>query len=163
MLIRKVDPVADSSEICRIYNHYITETVISFETEPLAVDAMIQRIKSIVDQGLPYLVCEEDGIIVGFSYAHKWKERPAYSTTLETTVYLDVAQRHRGYGNALMVALIDMCRAYGSHSLIACITAENYESVAFHRSLGFMPVSMFRQVGYKFGRFLDVTDLQLIL
>lgn len=152
----------DAGEICRIYNPFITDTTVSFEQEPLSVEAMRQRIIDISSH-YPYIVCEVDGEIAGYCYVHPWKERAAYGGTMETTIYLDDRYKHQGIAKELMTLLIDRCRHLGYHSLIACITADNEESCHFHARLGFKLVSHFKAVGHKFGRDLDVVDYQLIL
>ena len=160
--IRPVRPSDDASAITAIYNRYITRTTVSFETEPLSETSMLERIEAISSE-FPYFVYEYDGAVVGYCYAHLWKERAAYSKTLETTVYLAPEACGKGFGAELVHRLIEACRERGFHSLIACITAENSRSVAFHEALSFRKVSHFRQVGRKFGRWLDVVDLQLLL
>ncbi len=160
--IRPVRPTEDAPAITAIYNRYITRTTVSFETEPLSETSMLERIEAISSE-FPYFVYEYDGSVVGYCYAHLWKERAAYSKTLETTVYLAPEACGKGFGAELVRRLIEACRERGFHSLIACITAENSRSVAFHEALGFRKVSHFRQVGRKFGRWLDVLDLQLLL
>lgn len=102
-------------------------------------------------------------LIFKYCYAHLWKEREAYSKTLETTVYLTPESCHKGIGNLLMCRLIDECRSRGYHALIACITADNYSSLRMHESLGFRQVSRFHEAGLKFGRRLDIIDLELVL
>lgn len=160
-MIRKVKP-SDVSAIVAIYNEYVVGSVISFETEPLSEEAMRRRIEDIAG-GFPYLVWEENGEIAGYCYAHPWKERAAYRLTLETTIYLAPQYKRRGIGMRLMTALIDECRSAGFRALIACITGGNEESVALHSRLGFRQVSCFEKVGMKFGRELDVVDMELLL
>ncbi len=160
--IRPVRPSEDAPDITAIYNRYITRTTITFETEPLSEASMQGRIEAISSE-FPYFVYEYDGAVVGYCYAHLWKERAAYSKTLETTVYLAPEACGKGFGSELVHRLVEACRERGFHTLIACITAENSHSVAFHEALGFRKVSHFRQVGRKFGRWLDVVDLELLL
>ncbi len=160
--IRPVRPSEDAPAITAIYNRYITRTTVSFETEPLSEASMQERIEAISSE-FPYFVYEYDSEVAGYCYAHLWKERSAYSKTLEMTVYLAPEACGKGFGAELVRRLIEACRERGFHSLIACITAENTRSLAFHEALGFRKVSHFRQVGHKFGRWLDVIDLQLPL
>ena len=160
-MIREVRP-EDAAAITAIYNHYILKTTATFEVEPLTEAEMKTRICNIARHD-PYLVCEENGQISGYCYAHKWKERAAYSHTAETTVYLHPAQTGRGLGHRLMEKLIEACKAQGYSVLIACITAENEPSRQLHQRLGFRQVSLFEQVGMKFGRLLDVADYELLL
>lgn len=160
-MIREVRP-DDAAQIAEIYNRYILETTISFETQPLSAEDMRIRIEEISSY-FPYFVAENNGKLTGYCYAHPWKERAAYCKTLETTIYLASEAKGRGLGTRLMTQLIKECRNRGYHALIACITAENEESCQFHERLGFKKVSHFEQVGQKFGRWLDVADYELML
>ena len=160
-MIRKVKP-ADSKAIAVIYNKYITDSTVTFETHPVSENEMERRIFDIASR-YPYLVCETGQGVVGYAYAHTWKEKAAYDKTWETTVYLSPQYQGKGMGKQLMDRLIDECRKQGCHVLIACITAENEGSIAFHRKLGFKQVSCFEKVGVKFGRGLDVVDYELLL
>ena len=161
MTIRPVSP-DDAAALAAIYNYYVQETVISFETEPLSAVAMRERVLQIAAE-FPYLVGEVDGQVVGFACAHRWKERAAYAHTWESTIYLHPDWCRRGIGQGLMRELLRRCKAAGCRVLVACITGDNSASIAFHEQLGFCQVSHFPQVGYKQGRLLDVVDLCLSL
>lgn len=160
-MIRKVTK-EDARAIADIYNEYVLNSVISFETEAVSVSAMQQRIETISAQ-YPYYVYEEDGKVLGYCYAHAWKERAAYKHTYETTIYLDKASQGKSIGRELLRHLIEECRQAGAHVLVACITAENEKSIRFHQRFGFKQSAHFHQVGMKFGRWLDVVDYQLLL
>lgn len=162
MIIREVTK-ADNEAITDIYNPYIADTTITFETDKLSVETMSGRVRFFVENGYPFLVAEDDDVIIGYCYAHPWKEKAAYQSTWETTVYLRPGRDHAGVGSALMNELIARCRKSGAHALIACITGDNIGSMEFHRKLGFKEVSRFEQVGFKFGHWLDVVDMELIL
>lgn len=161
-MIREVKPQEDAAAITAIYNEYILHSTISFETEPLSVEAMRDRIAHIAE-ACPCFVDEEEGTVTGYCYAHPWKERAAYDRTLETTIYLRPEYQSRGIGKRLMSRLIDECRRRGYRALIACITGNNEASRTFHSRLGFKQVSLFKEVGYKFGQWLDVVDYELLL
>lgn len=161
MLIRKVR-LSDAAEIAEIYNRHIIHTTVTFETEPVDADEMKRRIAGFSADGL-YFVCESEGKVAGYCYAHTWKTKDAYSRTLETTVYVAENFKHAGVGTMLMERLISECRRSGIHALVACITDGNAESVDFHRRLGFRRVSHFSQVGRKFGEWIDIEDYELIL
>ena len=161
-LIRPVEE-RDIPAITGIYNHYVEHSDATFEVVPLSVSAMQKRVTAIVSEGFPYFVVEINGHVAGFAYAHTWKGYPAYSGSWETTVYLDPESTGRGLGHALMVPLIESCRAAGAHTLIACITGGNLPSIRLHEALGFRQASLFREVGLKFNRRLDVVDYQLLL
>ncbi len=160
-MIRNARP-DDAWAIASIYNDYILNTTISFETETLTEEEMRERLECIAAE-YPYFVFEDGGNVVAFCYAHRWKERCAYSQTLETTVYVAPSHVHRGIGRQMMTKLIAECRQCGFHVLVACITAENVVSIKMHEAMGFRQVSLFEQVGRKFGRWLDVVDLELLL
>lgn len=161
-MIREVE-LKDSKAIADIYNDFILNSVISFETEPLSVEEMGARIASLSAE-YPYYVYEtDDGEIAGYCYAHEWKQRKAYSRTLETTVYVSPRFKRMKIGENLMLRLIDECRKRDYIVLIACITGGNEPSIALHKKLGFTQVSLFRNVGLKFGRLLDVVDMELLL
>ena len=161
MFYRKVEE-QDILQITELYNWYILNGVESFETEPLSVEDMRRRVTDI-SLRFPYYVAVEEGRVEGYCYAHPWKERAAYAHTFETTIYLRPAAKRQGIGTGLMSLLISDCRQMGCRALIACITGENTSSIAFHRRLGFEQVSLFRSVGYKHGRWLDVVDMELLL
>lgn len=155
----------DAEQIARIYNRYVLQTTVSFETEALTVAQMLQRIRQI-SENFPYYVLTPAGDeekVVGYCCAHPWKERRAYYLTYEVTIYLDPENKGRGGGRLMMERLVDDCRRMGCRALIACITTENTASIAFHGKMGYKEVSHFRKVGHKFGRFLDVTDMELLL
>ncbi len=160
-MIRKVTE-QDAPAIAEIYNEYVLNSVVSFETEQVSVREMCRRIEE-MSARYPYLVYEEAGMVLGYCYAHDWKARAAYGLTWETTVYVDAVAQGRGIGCELMRLLIEECRRAGAHALVACITGSNEKSIALHRRLGFSPASHFRQVGMKFGCWLDVVDYQLLL
>lgn len=166
MKIRSVS-TDDAGAIAAIYNHYILHTDISFEIMPLTADEMRSRIAAICGGGgdeAPYFVCETDGTVAGYCYAHPWKERHAYYRSMETTVYVAPSHHRKGIGTALMLRLIDCLRRDDDiHALIACITGGNEASCRLHERLGFRKVSHFKEVGYKFGKFIDVTDYELLL
>lgn len=152
----------DAKAITDIYNEYVLHSVATFETEPLQKEEMYSRIAGI-SADYPYFVYEIDGSVVGYCYAHPWKQRVAYKYTLETTVYLSPDCVGKGIGKLLMQRLIEECRKRGYRALIACITAGNDISDSLHSGLGFKQVSCFKQVGLKFDRWLDVTDYELLL
>lgn len=161
-MIREVQAQTDAAALAAIYNNYVLHTTISFETEELSVEQMVERIEGFAAT-FPYLVYEEAGQVLGHCYAHRWKERAAYASTWESTIYLAPQACGKGVGQALMHELIARCRAAGCRVLIACITRGNERSCRFHEALGFRQVSHFHAVGEKFGRLLDVVDYELNL
>ncbi|MDR2121363.1 MAG: GNAT family N-acetyltransferase [Tannerella sp.] len=159
-MIRKVKK-EDAEEIAAIYNYYVVHTAITFETEPVSEEEMRERIVRISAK-YPYFVYEKDGFIAGYCYAALWKKRKAYGRTVESTVYVSPDHKRKGVGLALMNKLTEALLEMQIHAIIACITIPNDESVALHEKLGFTKVSHFRQVGWKFERWLDVGDWELV-
>ncbi len=152
----------DAPAIADIYAHYVSETVISFETVPPTRGEMELRLREIA-ASFPCLVDEERGVVRGYAYAHLWKERAAYAHTWEATVYLHPAHRGQGVGSQLLGRLVEECRKRGCHALVACVTGGNEASEAMLRAFGFARVSLFPEVGQKLGRWLDVVDYELLL
>ena len=159
-MIRKVKP-EDAHDIALIYNHYIENSTITFETSPVTTEDMANRIADISGK-YPFFVYEESGIVVGYCYAASWKKKAAYNKTVESTVYIDKDFQGKGIGRALMNKLINELKERSFHAVIACITIPNPSSVKLHEELGFRQVSEFKEVGYKFGKWLDVGDWELL-
>jgi phosphinothricin acetyltransferase len=155
-LIRDARP-PDAEAIAAIYNPYILDTTISFEEEAVSTDEMRARIRGVQDGGLPWLVLETaDGSIAGYAYATKWRVRHAYRFSVETSVYLAQAHAGKGRGTALYAALLERLCSAGCHLAIAGIALPNAASVALHERMGYRKVAHFSEVGFKFGRWLDV-------
>jgi L-amino acid N-acyltransferase YncA len=152
----------DAAEICKIYNHYVLGTTITFEEQPVSIDEMGQRIDETV-QSLPWLVWEQDKSLKGFCYASKWKGRCAYRHSVESTVYLRADSMGKGIGSQLYRALLDELRRKKFHTVIGGIALPNDASVAPHEKFEFEKVAQFREVGNKFDRWTDVGYWQLLL
>jgi L-amino acid N-acyltransferase YncA len=154
---------ADSDAIAGIYNHYVRNTVITFEEEPVSASEMAARIAGIQATPLPWVVAELESVVVGYAYASKWKARSAYRFSVETTIYLEHGREGRGFGTQLYSALLADLRARGLRVAIGGAALPNEASVALHEGLGFEHVATFRQVGFKQGRWVDVAYWQLVL
>jgi L-amino acid N-acyltransferase YncA len=159
--IRKVSP-EDAPQICAIYNHYIRETVITFEQQPLSVAEMQARIESYASSHA-WLVAERDGQLLGYAYATRWRSRAAYDHTVESTVYVADAARGSGIGRPLYLALLEALRQQSIHAVVGCIALPNPASVALHEKCGFEKVAHFAQVGRKFDQWIDVGFWQILL
>ena len=109
------------------------------------------------------LVADDNGIVAGFASLSPYRDRPAYRTTVENSVYVDPAQQGKGVGRQLMIELLDTARDHGFHSMIARIVSGNGASIALHRGLGFETVGVEREVGRKLGKWLDVVVMQRML
>lgn len=155
---------ADAAAVAAIYNPYVLSTAISFEEQPVSTHEIAYRMKQVLESQLPYLVLENaQSEVVGFAYAGKWRVRDAYRYSVETSIYLDQATSGQGLGGALYGALLNQLRAAKIHAAIAGIALPNQPSVALHEKLGFEKVAHFREVGFKFDRWVDVGYWQLIL
>jgi L-amino acid N-acyltransferase YncA len=152
----------DAAAICAIYNHYIAHSIITFEETSVSADEMAGRIAEI-SASLPWLVCELDGSIVGYAYASPWKSRCAYRYSVETTVYLAESVTGKGIGSQLYSALLADLRGRSLHSVIGGVALPNAASVALHEKFGFEKVAHFKQVGWKFDRWIDVGYWELML
>lgn len=161
LTIRAFAP-GDELAICDIYNPYILGSTATFEEVPLQPAEMRERIDRYRAHH-PWLVCEEEGRIVGYSYARPYHERAAYRHTVELSVYIRQGHGGRGIGRLLYTPLIDHLQATGCHALMAVISLPNAASVALHESLGFVKVGHLREVGRKFDRWLDIGHWQRLL
>lgn len=160
--IRPASP-ADAARICAIYNPFIATTTISFEEEAVDEMDMARRIADVDEAGLPWLVLTLDGNVAGYAYASKWRARCAYRQSVETSVYLAPELHGQGWGSKLYRHLIDALRARELHTVIAGIAQPNEASVALHERMGFRKVAHFAEVGFKFGRRIDVAYWQMHL
>lgn len=160
--VRPATP-ADAAAIAGVYNHYVRDTIITFEEQEVSADDMIGRIGEVVAASLPWLVAERDGRLLGYACAGKWKGRCAYRYSVESTVYLDPAFTGQGLGTLLYRALLASLRPVSIHAVIGGIALPNAASVALHEKLGFAKVAHFREVGFKFGRWIDVGYWQVTL
>ena len=145
----------DAAAIAEIYAPFVTESAVSFETEPPDEAAMRARIEAGGDL-YPWLVAEEAGTVVGYAYAARFRDRPAYRFAVETSVYLRPGAGGRGLGRRLYEPLLAMLEAQGFTQAIAAITLPNEASVRLHERLGFERAGIYRQVGWKLGAWHDV-------
>ncbi|MBQ14604.1 MAG: N-acetyltransferase family protein [Gammaproteobacteria bacterium] len=152
----------DAEQIRKIYNWYVDNTVITFEDEAISALNMQKRM-ALADDDHPWFVIEEQGVLVGFTYAAPWKSRAAYEFSCETTVYIAKNCSGKGLGRKLYQRLIDELRESPIHLLVAGIALPNDASVALHEKLGFRKVAHFNEVGFKFGKFIDVGYWQLTI
>jgi phosphinothricin acetyltransferase len=152
----------DCAAMCTIYNHYVEHDTCTYRTdlEPLDErEAWFDRHGG----SHPVFVAEDGGRVVGWASLSPYNPRQGYRMTVESSIYLSPDQRGRGIGTALLRQLIDAATACGHHAIIAAISAEQAQSVALHQKLGFLPAGRLTEVGHKFGRWLDVVYLQLLL
>ncbi|MFN1836027.1 N-acetyltransferase family protein [Balneola sp. MJW-20] len=152
----------DAKEICDIYNGYVLSSRATFEEEPVSVSDMKERIRKIT-QNYPWLVFEEGDHILGYTYATRWKERSAYRYTVETASYVHKDHHNKGIGSALKSAMIEELKKTDVHAILSGITMPNDRSIALNEKFGFTKVAHLKEVGFKFGEWIDVGYWQLIL
>jgi phosphinothricin acetyltransferase len=153
---------ADAEAICRIYNHYVETTVVTFEETPVTADAMAQRIEDIQRSHVWHVACI-DGAVAGYAYAGPWRPRSAYRYAVEATVYLAPERTRQGLGRALYARLLEDLRAKGFRCAMGGIALPNAASIALHEATGFVKVAHFRDAGFKLGRWIDVAYWQRLL
>jgi phosphinothricin acetyltransferase len=161
-MVRHAEAARDAAACAAIYAPYVEESVISFESEAPSVREMAGRIEAI-GATHPWLVAERDGRVAGYAYASPHHPRAAYRWAADVTVYVDAAHQRAGVGRELYEALFELLR--GQRLRIACagITLPNVASVGLHEALGFVPVGVYRRIGWKDGSWHDVGWWQLEL
>ena len=160
MNIRSVK-ISDSAQIAAIYNYYIKNTHHTFEAEAVNDDEMRNRINEIIEK-YPYFVGEENGEILAYAYAAPHKSRCAYQSSAEVSVYVKNDIQQKGIGTRLYERLLAELLQTDVHAVIAGIALPNDASVGLHEKFGFEKVAHFREIGFKFGRWIDVGYWELI-
>jgi phosphinothricin acetyltransferase len=147
--------VADAAEIASIYSHFVLNTPVSFESEAPDATEMARRIETVLEQ-YPWLVCDFDDEIAAYAYASQHRPRFHYQWSVDMSVYVHESFRRQGLGRALYTALLSIVPLQGYVSAFAGITLPNAGSVALHEAMGFTPVGIYKNVGYKLGKWHDV-------
>jgi len=152
----------DAEAIREIYNVEVTSSTVTFDLRPRT---LAEQQAWLADRTGSHacVVAEDDGKVVGFGALSPYRNRPAYTTTVEDSVYVHRDHRHRGVGRLVLAGLVDTARHHGFHTVVARVTGGHAASIGLHEALGFALVGTEREVGRKFGRWLDVVILQLLL
>lgn len=162
MIVLRPALPADADAIAAIYAPHVLGGIVSFETE--APDAAAMRARMAAADGLyPWIVAQSDGVVVGYAYASRLREREAYRWAVETTIYVAEAAQGTGVGRRLYEALLATLRVQGFTQAIGIVALPNPASVRLHEALGFREAGVFRAVGYKRGRWIDVGHWQRAL
>ncbi len=159
-MIRNVD-IGDAKSLADIYNHYVINTIITFDRKPKTVQEFEEKINEITSK-FPFFIFEENNEILGYTYGSVWRKKPSYQNTVETTIYLKNGVQGNGIGSQLYNHLIDTLKSKNYHTLIGVMTLPNDASVKLHEKLGFKKVAHFHEVGRKFDQWHDVGFWQLI-
>jgi phosphinothricin acetyltransferase len=152
----------DLQGILRIYNHAVEHTTAVFEYRPHTIDMRREWFRAKQAASLPVLVASEADALRGFATYGPFRAWPAYKYSVEHSVYVDPAVHRRGIGSALVRAVLDEARARDLHVVMAGITSDNDVSLRLHERLGFKEVAHIPEVGFKFGRWLDLKLLQIV-
>ena len=151
----------DTPHIAAIYAHHVLHGLASFEETPPGEEEMARRWAEVTAQGLPYVVAEDAGEVLGYGYCTLYRTRSAYRHTLEDSVYVRHGHQRRGIGRALLTELIRRSEALNYRQLVAVIGDSAQEpSIGLHASLGFVPAGILRSVGFKLGRWVDTVIMQ---
>lgn len=153
----------DAEAIAAIYNVEVLETTATFDLEPRPVEAQRRWLLERSGAHVVLVAESDDGEVIAFASLSPYKQRPAYSTTVESSVYVHRDFRSQGVARELMAELLETARSHGFHSAVARISDSQEPSLALHESLGFALVGVEREVGRKFGRWLDVSVMQVML
>ena len=151
---------ADMPHITAIYGRFVVTSTATFEITPPDEAEMLRRRQAVLDRGLPYLVAELEGFIVGFCYASQFRAREGYRFTVEDSIYVRPDCIGHGVGKLLLGELIAQCKDRGCHSMVACICGVNPLSEALHFSLGFKEAGLLPEAGNKFGQWLNLQIMQ---
>ncbi|REJ82868.1 MAG: N-acetyltransferase [Bacteroidetes bacterium] len=152
---------ADLKAILDIYNDAVLNTTATFDTEPRSMQKQIEWFRNHKEKH-PVLVAELDGMIAGWASLSPWSDRCAYDTTVEVSVYIHSAHRSKGLGTMLLKIVTLKGGEKGNHTVISRITQGNETSIHIHEKLGYRHIGIMKEVGYKFGHFLDVHMMQFI-
>lgn len=164
MLTLRPSQDGDIPAITAIYGHHVLHATGTFETEPPSAADMAARRADVLAKGLPYLVAEREGEVLGFAYCQWFKPRPAYRFSAEDSIYLHPDAAGQGLGKQLLATLVERAEAVGVRKLIAVIgDSGNAGSIGVHRSLGFQKVGVIQSCGWKFGRWLDIVLMERAL
>src|SRR5215469_6206807 len=153
----------DLDAMLAIYNDAIVNTTAVYDYQPRSRELQRQWYETKLSQGLPVLVAYDGPVVLGFGSFGPFRPWPAYQYTVENSLYVDSAYRRRGAGAALLAHLLDAAQTAGYHAMVAGIDATNEASLALHRKAGFQPVAHFREVGWKFERWLDLVFMEKML
>lgn len=164
MLLIRPSQDADMPAVTQIYAHHVQHGTGTFETDAPSEDEMRARRDDVLRKGLPYLVAEDGGKVIGFAYGNWFKPRAAYRFSVEDSIYLAPDQAGRGVGRALLAELLARCERAGIRKVMAVIgDSANEGSIKLHQSLGFGSVGVVRGCGWKFDRWLDIVLMEKTL
>ena len=155
---------ADAPAVQSVYAHHVLHGLGTFEEEPPSPDEMAARMRAVLARGLPWLVAEDDGRLLGYAYAGPYRDRSGYRFTAEDSVYVSPDAQRRGAGRALLSGVLERCTGLGLRHMIAAIgDSGNAASIELHRACGFEVCGTLHAVGFKHGRWVDVVFMERTL
>lgn len=153
----------DAAAMAAIYNYYVATSTVIFSNKQLSDAEMLDKIKRLeIGQRFPFLIAEDNGIVLGYAYAHYYHPDPVYSGTWELTMYLDKNARGKGIGGKMLKLITEECFRAGAYTVLSCITEGNEPCERMHKTLGFQRVGCLMGVGYKMGQRLNDVIYQKI-
>jgi len=160
-MIRAVN-IEDAKELVEIYNFYVINTVVNFDEKPVSLSSFIEKIK-LITSNYPFIIFEENNEILGYAYGSRFRPRPAYNATVESTVYVKNGAHGKQIGSKLYAELLELLKQQNFKSVLGVLTIPNPASVKLHEKFGFKQVAHLKDVGFKFEEWLDVGIFQLTL
>jgi len=160
-MIRAVN-IEDAKELVEIYNFYVINTVVNFDEKPVSLPSFIEKIK-LITSNYPFIIFEENNEILGYAYGSRFRPRPAYNATVESTVYVKNGAHGKQIGSKLYAELLELLKQQNFKSVLGVLTIPNPASVKLHEKFGFKQVAHLKDVGFKFEEWLDVGIFQLTL
>lgn len=158
VVIRNYNPVTDTTRLLEIYNHYVKESIVTFDLEA----AQPSHFEAKVSNNHPFIVLEVDQIVCGYAYSSMFRSKRAFDCTAEISIYLHKDHLGNGYGSMLLKNLLDRMKGK-FHTVVAGLSLPNPSSVRLHQKFGFEKVAHFKRVGFKFNKYIDVAFYQLVL
>ncbi|MCF7569296.1 N-acetyltransferase family protein [Sabulilitoribacter arenilitoris] len=160
-MIRPVH-IEDAQSLLNIYNYYVINTAVTFDIEPITLKTFIKKL-NVLKKDYPFIVFEENNTILGYAYGSRFRPKPAYDYVVESTVYVKYDTHGRQIGTQLYAELLKLLKKENFHTVLGVLTIPNDASIKLHERFGFKQVANLKEVGLKFGKWLDVGIWQLKL
>ncbi len=154
--------IEDAQELLNIYNYYVENSIVTFDLEPLSLNIFKEKMKRVY-KGYPFILFEENDEVLGYAYGSRWRPKPAYNRTVESTVYVKHGQHGKQIGTKLYAELLELLKLQKFNSVLGALTLPNEASIRLHEKFGFKLVAHFEEVGLKFETWHDVGFWQLKL
>ena len=154
---------ADITRMTEIYNWAVANTTASFDINPQTVEQRKEWLSHYYKKRHPLVVCELDGVVAGYACLSEFRSKEGFKDTCELSVYMDPRYQNRGIGRKLMGQILELGKSRGFHTVVSVITSDNEVSIKMHEKFGFVLYGELKEVGFKFGKYLDCLFYQLFL